>query len=107
MAKLFKFNLNLDCTDDMKFVWQRSEMGGYTPKGIYQQWVLTHILSKRRWGANAKAFQCLVYYVLQTYRLVSAIRSGKSVLSACKVPQFDGDLGLNISHKNVTYDKKL
>ena len=45
----------------MKFVWQRSEMGGYTPKGIYQQWVLTHILRKSRWGANAKAFYCLVY----------------------------------------------
>ena len=30
----------------------------------------------------------------------------KSVLSECQVPQFDGDLGQNISHKNVSYDKK-
>ena len=36
------------------------------------------------------------------YRLVSAILKGKSVLSGRKVPQFDGDLGQNIFHKNVS-----
>ena len=40
------------------------------------------------------------------YRLVSATKRRKSVLSGRKVPQFDGDLGPDISHKNVSYDKK-
>jgi hypothetical protein len=40
------------------------------------------------------------------YRLVSTILECKSILSGCKVPQFDGDLTLNISHKNMSYDKK-
>ena len=40
------------------------------------------------------------------YRLVSAILGGKSTTLERKVPQFDGDLGQNISHKNVSYDKK-
>ena len=54
-----------------------------------------------------------MYYVLciidipNQYRLVWDIKWGKSVLSARKVPQFDGDLGLNISHKNESYDKNL
>ena len=34
------------------------------------------------------------------------MRSGKSILSGHKVPQFDGDLGPNISHKNASYDKR-
>ena len=40
------------------------------------------------------------------YRLVSSILKGKSTTLARKVLQFDGDLGQNISHKNVSYDKK-
>ena len=48
----------------------------------------------------------LVEVIPNLYRLVSTISEGKSILSACKVPQFDGDLGPNISHKNVSYDKK-
>ena len=39
------------------------------------------------------------------HRLVSAILECKSTTLECKVPQFDGDLGPNISHKNVSYDK--
>ena len=33
------------------------------------------------------------------YRLLSTTKRGKSILSGCKVPQFDGYLGLNISHE--------
>ena len=45
-------------------------------------------------------------FIPNLYRLVWDILECKSILSARKVPQFDGDLGPNISHKNVSYDKK-
>jgi hypothetical protein len=51
-------------------------------------------------------FFCTVYCIPNLYRLVSTILECKSVLSGHKVPQFNGDLGPNISHKNVSYDKK-
>ena len=37
---------------------------------------------------------------------MSATKRSKSTTLERKVPQFDGDLGPNISHKNVSYDKK-
>ena len=45
-------------TFKQNYSWRknRSEMGGYTQKGIYEHRVLTRIIRKSRWGANAKAF---------------------------------------------------
>ena len=40
----------LNCTEDIKIVLLRRELGGYT-----QQWVLTHLHLRNRWGVNAKA----------------------------------------------------
>jgi hypothetical protein len=46
----------LNCTEDMKILLLWRDLGGCTPKGIYQQWVLTHLQHRNCWGANAKAF---------------------------------------------------
>ena len=46
----------------------------------------------------------------QTFTDLYVLDFGAKVLpkkfSPCQVPQFDGDLGQNIFHKNVSYDKK-
>ena len=80
------------------------------------QYIFKHIISRHTWKHTWKHMCINMFIALQRakraggipnlYRLVSAMKWGKSIISARKVPQFGRDLGANISHKNVSYDKK-
>ena len=63
-AAFFNSITYLNCREDITFVWQQSELGGYTPKGIYKQWVRWLITSvKIAGGQMLRHFNALYWYI--------------------------------------------
>ena len=69
---------------------------------LYDTWVFAPLWEDLEENANIYKKNTKTYT-----GLVSTILEGKSTTLERKVPHFDGDLRPNISHKNVSYDKKL
>ena len=69
---------------------------GYTTLAKFQDYFIIAPQRAKRAGGHTKPLQACESHIM----------SHKMLEQATQVPQIDGNLGSNISHKTVSYDKK-